>query len=514
MDTLPILLMTYQINDMTRTRAIWAFVAAGLCLRLMQYIPNPSLFLDEAMLAGSIVNRSVADLIGMPLQYDQVAPPLYLLATKGAGFLFGYSEYALRSVAMLSSIVALILFVRLSQLTLNGFAVPFGVFMFSISPALVNYSTMIKQYSSDVLAAVALSIVAIRLIESRFLMRYVLQAALLGTLAVWFSQASIIILAALAPVIIWTSFRTRGSHAVVASLSVALVWCVASSFSVFWARRMMTPATHNIMKAYWASGFMPFPPRSLSDWVWPWRIIRGLYWNALNLWGVASLALVASIWGMVSFWRRGRTDAAMVLCSPVVLAAAISAARLYPFSGRLVLFILPAMVIALAEGIRSARDMLPARIARFWLVLPMFFMVPSTYTTLRNLPPWRNEEMKPVLRHLTANRLSGDGIYVFRLAIPAMQYYAPHYGLRKSDWIAVQDGRAPHDYLRDVEQSPGKRRVWFVFSHDDAINEALIHYMDSVAERVDSVAFPEKADASMTYLFKPRPLAAVGIVSK
>jgi hypothetical protein len=470
----------------------------------MQYVPNPSLFLDEAMLAVSIVSRSFADLVRMPLQYDQVAPPFYLLATKAMGFAFGYGEYALRSIALVSSIAALILFVQLSRLTLTRLAIPFAVFVFSISPALVNYSAMIKPYSTDVLASVAISIVSIRLVESRFSIRYALRAALLGAVTVWFSQASVIVLGALAPVLIGTSLRKRESHASNVALAVTFVWGVASIVSVLWTRSMMTQSTHNIMQAYWSFAFMPFPPHSLIEWLWPWRILRGLYWNALNMHAVASLALLFGIWGVLSFWRRGRMDIMLVLFSPLIFTIVLSAAALYPFSGRLLLFILPAMVIALAEGIRSVTDLLPARIERFWPLLPVVFLVPSTFVTLRDLPPWRTEEMKPVLTHLMTNRIEGDGIYVFRLAIPAMQYYAPRFGLIKSDWIAIQDGRTPQDYLLDREHSSQKPRVWLVFSHDNGIHTPLINYMDSVAQRVDSVAFPQKPEGSMAYLFQSK----------
>src|SRR5262245_18431479 len=69
--------------------------ALGAALRLWQYGAGASLWADEANLALNIVERPLNRLLG-PLDYRQVAPPLWQLLQKAAVTLFGDGEYALR----------------------------------------------------------------------------------------------------------------------------------------------------------------------------------------------------------------------------------------------------------------------------------------------------------------------------------------------------------------------------------------------------------------------------------
>lgn len=66
-------------------RVVFALiVACGAALRLWQYFGRASLWLDELGLATSILNRPLRTLLAEPLLFDQVAPPGFLAAVKGA----------------------------------------------------------------------------------------------------------------------------------------------------------------------------------------------------------------------------------------------------------------------------------------------------------------------------------------------------------------------------------------------------------------------------------------------
>lgn len=491
-------------------RTMMAMVAAGIVLRLMQYLPNPSLFIDEAMLAANIIHRTPLELVASPLKYAQAAPPLFLLATKAIGASFGYGEYALRATALVSAVAALFFFVKFARMTLTGFAIPLAVLLFALSPTLVKYAAEVKQYSTDTLAAIVLTIVAIRLVRNRYSRRDVQIAVVTGIAVVWFSQASVIVLAGLGLALASLALLSREGRAIRMTLVVGVAWALAAVAATLWAESTIDSGTKEYFTSYWSFSFMPFPPDSAQDLIWPFRILRGLYWNALNLWGVASAALIVAMWGLVSFWRRGRADLALLLAMPVIVVIALSAARLYPFSGRLVLFILPALVLALAEGAHSIVAMLPERFGRLRLAVPLVFAIPAAALAVRDAPPWYNEEMRPLVRHLLQNRQPGDAIYVSRRAEPAMQYYAPRFGLGRGEWIrGTHDTRDPRDYMGEVNGLAGMPRVWLIFSHDDVVppvRAGITRHLDSVGTRLDSAAFPEKprGSGSQIYLYDLR----------
>jgi hypothetical protein len=65
----------------------------GIVIRLVQYLNNRSLWLDEVNLALNIINRSYSELLNT-LDYNQAAPPGFLWIEKLVTQLLGNNEYA------------------------------------------------------------------------------------------------------------------------------------------------------------------------------------------------------------------------------------------------------------------------------------------------------------------------------------------------------------------------------------------------------------------------------------
>ena len=478
----------------------------GLGLRLVQYFANASLFVDEAMLAASIVHKPIQDLLTGPLDYGQAAPAMFLVASKASAFLFGYGELALRLPALLSSIAVLLCFVLLARRTLQGAAVPFAVFLVATSPWLVRYAAQLKQYSFDVLAAIVMMLLAIRVMRSDYSRREVLRASVAGVVVVWWSQASVLVMTGLGIAFVLQRHLCARSETAVGRLAtLALAWLSGAVASLAWVRYTMTPASRQVMLDFWtaAGGFMPFPPRSLSEIIWAPRMLRGVYWDAFNLHWVTTAAFLLALWGLVSFWRKGRADASLVVAAPVLVTLFASAATAYPFSGRLILFILPALAIAMAEGVHSAAGALARKRIIPGAAVFAIFVISVVATTAAALPPWLDEELKPALAHLTAARRESDAIWVFYDAYAAMAYYAPRYGLGDSDWTRGVRSDQLSGYRSQVDQFAGEGRLWLVFSRDvmrDA-REAITGHLDSTALRLDSASYPVRPFAFRAYVY-------------
>src|SRR4249920_244244 len=82
----------------------WAFLVAGIAFRLIQFRAARSLWLDESMLALNIASRSLGELL-RPLDYNQVAPPLFLWLSRLSIRLAGTNEMALRAWPMLAALL-------------------------------------------------------------------------------------------------------------------------------------------------------------------------------------------------------------------------------------------------------------------------------------------------------------------------------------------------------------------------------------------------------------------------
>src|SRR5262249_9948238 len=103
----------------------WAtlLVILGVTFRVVQYLWNRPLWLDERSLGGNIEVQSLAALTG-PLGGDQVAPLGFLFVEKVVGLVFGYSPYALRLFPLICGVAALFLMWSVADRCLTSRAVP------------------------------------------------------------------------------------------------------------------------------------------------------------------------------------------------------------------------------------------------------------------------------------------------------------------------------------------------------------------------------------------------------
>jgi len=177
-------------------RLAFLLLLAGAVLRLLQYLSNRSLWLDEAALARNILDRSAWRLVSTPLDYVQTAPPGFLLAEKLVTTLAGGSEYALRFIPLVLGLISLPLFLAVARRLLPPPATLVALAMFAFSGRLIYYASEVKQYGPDVTVALLLVWLVLIARERGFSPRLTAGLALAGAVAPWLSQPALFVLAA------------------------------------------------------------------------------------------------------------------------------------------------------------------------------------------------------------------------------------------------------------------------------------------------------------------------------
>jgi len=86
-----------------------AFLLMGILGRIVSWSFNKTLFLDEAYVASTVVQRDYSGLF-LPMDYQQGAPLGFLLAVKTLVYLFGSSEFTLRAWSLLTGLGSIGLF--------------------------------------------------------------------------------------------------------------------------------------------------------------------------------------------------------------------------------------------------------------------------------------------------------------------------------------------------------------------------------------------------------------------
>lgn len=126
-------------------------ILTSIIVRIIMYIKCRSLWLDEAMLAESIVSRNWLELLASPLSNNQSAPVLYVIAVKLICSILGYSEFSLRFFSFLSFLGLLFcefIFLR-KVFNFNNIKIAFVLTITAVLPAYIWYSNELKPYMSD-----------------------------------------------------------------------------------------------------------------------------------------------------------------------------------------------------------------------------------------------------------------------------------------------------------------------------------------------------------------------------
>ncbi len=490
--------------------AAWTVLAVGALAHVVWYLDRGSLWLDEAFLALNIIHRSPHELLGR-LSFAQGAPWGFLLAEKLSVATLGASDRSLRLVPLVAALAAMPLFWRVASFYLQGVALLFAFLFFCFSPSLVRYSAETKQYSLDVLAALA----ALWLAHSTRRItdwRHAIAIGIGGAMVLWFSHSAMMVLGPSGLVVGGAALARREWLMVRRLAIVGLAWFASACafFLVAWPKLAQLPESLSGEAEY----SVPFPPTSLAEVHRLASIVReilllsfGFYgrpWSPLIVTSAALLALA----GTVFLARRDRLGTAVLVAPFIAVAGALASGR-YPFAARFVLFLVPLVVILVAAGTAAAVQALSQpglrrRLTASAAVVASVFLLSVTGLATARLLTDQSEQggTMQILAHIRSAWKPGDVLYLYAAAQYPARYYAEVNGVNRSSpgrtlWpvvpaalpvasFAALRSTPPSlvvgqftpgggsTFVRDLTAVDGRRRVWFVFSHVVLVRGAQI----------------------------------------
>jgi hypothetical protein len=287
---------------------------------------------------------------------------------------------------------------------------------------------------------------------------------------------------------------------------VVAVW-LFSFVAVYWVN-VRHLGGNRYLADYWDEAFLPLAPHAgkwLSDKARAVAALSGWFDGPLS--GAAGPALVLALAGAAALWRERRAELLAVLGVFAVTLLA-SAAHKYPFGGRLLLFLVPLVLLLVARGAWAGVEWLN----RGWKPLAaaavvVTVAVPLTETARQFRTPPRREEVRPALAFLRDRWQPGDRVYVYSGAGdagagPAFRFYTRTEPFAAGEVVLGAVCRDdPAGYAADVRAVRRPGRVWVLFSHRHADEEAVIRgQFDSVGERGDEF----HADGTAVYEYRLR----------
>jgi hypothetical protein len=210
---------------------------------------------------------------------------------------------------------------------------------------------------------------------------------------------------------------------------------------------------------------------------------------------VPILYLGLTVLGFVVLWRRDRFLTALLL-TPIGLTLAAALARQYPFSDRLILFLIPSFFFAIGASAEQIRQWLSRWSKTLGVLVPVLVTASTVYPMAKTPPAYHLEDIKPVLAYMQERRLPEDSAYVYYGAAPQMEFYAAGYGLRLNDYAVGGCNRGDsRRYFQDLDAFRGRPRVWVLITHSlprYRERDDILHYLDTIGLRRNSFAMKSR----------------------
>ena len=426
------------------------------------YLYCRSLWLDEAMLALNIVNRTYSELAS-PLSHNQIAPILFLWIEKTIAYFFNYSEYGLRFFPLLCYWFNIILFYRLIKKIFTSTIVLISLLsLFCFNYWLLLYGTDVKQYITDV--SVMLIAITFLVNHERLNKKNTLFLAVFGVLCIFLSSVTPIILVTITLIYligtedeIWDNIE----HLLLPIMS----WTLA--FVLYYVQFVYANPVKIYMVDYWSTAncFLPSPfdiSLFIDFFVHKSKIVL------VSLYGFRYFGVFLPFVFFTGLWELKKTKnykMLLLFAVPFTAHLILSAFKLYPFDLRMLLYTIPVLLLVTGHGLLSINNIIPTKVSRE-NERHIFFSIPFIFFTFLLIVgiPLKDEEIKGNLSYLEKNIQDGDNLFITPYAVPAYKYYQKINFFSIKNDVILEDFssfKKKQRFLKKIQNTNGN--VWLLF---------------------------------------------------
>ncbi|MGB3612966.1 MAG: hypothetical protein WBA10_04165, partial [Elainellaceae cyanobacterium] len=204
-----------------------------------------------------------------------------------------------------------------------------------------------------------------------------------------------------------------------------------------------------------------------------------------------------------------------LLVSPLVMSIVAAYLYKYPFYSRLIVFLVPPMLMVLAEGLAALIRRRGAIALGSLALTACLLSIPATASAKPLTNPTITEDIRPLMDHVQDSWQPGDALYVFQKSKFQVQFYTSHQGYQFDNVVIGVDaddlGIAEDDipslrqiYRADLQPLCGTPRVWVLVADIDLREdtEVMQQQFNRLGQRTDRLeagglaSFVERYDLS------------------
>ncbi|MCC5929838.1 MAG: glycosyltransferase family 39 protein [Cyclobacteriaceae bacterium] len=463
----------------------YLLIVIGVILRLRQYLFNRDFWVDEAMLATNLENRGFIDLL-KPLDFIQIAPMGFLYLQKITIELFGYDERIYRLWPLLFGILSMFFFYKLLQKLANPVVTTISLAIFVFSYKLIYYSSELKQYSLELMVAIIFYFLILDEKITQFSSKRLLWIGLYGAIAVWFSFSIVFVMVTVGLWILFELIRQKQFSVWYRYLPMGLMWLV--SFVIYYFTIIIHYKENQLLQIrYWTieNKWMPLNFTTSSDFLWFFDVLGEYFIHVAGAWNVEALYAFFILFACV-FYIFHKQYHHLVFIIIIPLFMLLSALKVIPFAGRVLLFTSAGSIILLVSGLyflSDVRDRFKKPI--FILLVSLVLFQPFMISAFQFIRPNVEEEIKPTLEYVIKFAKPDDVLYVSYFSTPTFDYYLKDFP-ELNQYKIVYGEDVPRRYLisdNDLHSIDGNSRVWIISVNDD--NHKLAEILQVYGEEIN-----------------------------
>jgi hypothetical protein len=330
-------------------------IVIGLLRRVWRYAVGFPLWGDESFVAINFYVRDYFEMVE-PLVFGQIVPLGFMWATEAATQLFGYSEWALRLIAVLSGLAGFVVFARFCTKNLSPMAAVLALGFMAPAYYVVRHTAEVKAYSTDLLLAIVLISATWRIMKVPTCRTAWGVLILLSLIGPWCSYPFVFVSGGAGLTLAAKFFvQDKLQHKVGLTLTLVFGLLLSGSFVamyILYAGPHAQAAKDLIAIDLWAQTWPPLAHFWLLP-VWFIQIHTG-HLFAFPHGGMApfsGITFVCFLAGVMYFWKR-QPLLVVLLVSPFLLNILAAAVHAYPYGAaqRISQHLAPAICILAGQG--------------------------------------------------------------------------------------------------------------------------------------------------------------------
>lgn len=460
-----------------------SILVLAILLRIIVFLRNRSLFLDEANLSRNILQKDYLDLFGS-LDYQQFAPPLYLVTVKFITQIFGPHEYSLRLFSFSLGIASIFLFYKIVLKLFSNQSYYYPLLLFCFSLFMLRYQTENKQYASDVFFT--LFFIYLGLKFNSITNYKIIIFGIVGAIAIWFSMPVVFILAGFGSAIFFQNYWIqKNNSSYLAYIIMISLWLM--SFALLFYNNLSDSIHTSYLKEYHQNAYLKLP-FSVSNIKQSYSILRDLLSSIVgpHLF-VRIFVMFCLFFGTIKL-IKSKKSIAILLLLPIIASFMASVFEYYILIPRLALFMAPIIILLIGLGFQEIYNYLSnfktgkLKFVVFLLLIPIGFSLVGRSGLKYFVKEYKLEHARPVIQKLETSFSSNPyPIYVVHNGRPSFEFYTT---LHKNAYtlegakIYYGDWSDNYDNLSETWKSNGIKNIWIYDSH--TFGEEKIRLQDAI----------------------------------